>query len=131
MLPPLFLILRLTTMYRLWLLMSLSVFNAHADATADPKMAWIETSEIDGRLHVQAYVKSPKVAELEYDLISAKSGRSGTSLTKQAGKVNAEAGQTYPLTKLRLGLAKEDTYRLTLNVYEKGKLIAEDTVVFP
>ncbi|MDJ0808060.1 MAG: curli-like amyloid fiber formation chaperone CsgH [Gammaproteobacteria bacterium] len=94
-------------------------------------MAWIETSEIDGRLHVQAYVKSPKVAELEYDLISAKSGRSGTSLTKQAGKVNAEAGQTYPLTKLRLGLAKEDTYRLTLNVYEKGKLIAEDTVVFP
>lgn len=113
--------------------MFLSIFNATADSDSESesKMAWIETSMVEDRLYVQAYVKASKTTRLEYDLISAKSGRSGNSKTKQAGKVNAEAGETYPLTKLQLGLASEDKYTLTLNVYEKGELIAEDRVVFP
>ena len=111
--------------------MFLSVFNVSAGTATDAKIAWIETSMVAGRLHVQAYVKSPKLATLHYDLISEKTGNSGSSKTKQAGKINAEVGETYPLTKLQLGIASEDKYTLTLNVYENGELVAKDAVIYP
>ena len=111
--------------------MFLSVFNASADTTEDSRMAWIETTMVDGRLHVQAYIKPPNTARLQYELVSLKSGKSGNSKTKQAGKIDAEAGEIYPLTKLRLGIVNDDKYTLTLNVYEKGELVAKDTVTYP
>lgn len=116
---------------KLMLGMLLSVFNATAGAVSDTPVAWLETTSEQGRLYVNAYVKTSRISKLEYSLISIKSGSSGNATTKQAGSVDVEADKTYPLTKLRLGYNAGDKYTITLSVYENAVLVAQEKFTYP
>ena len=111
--------------------MILTVFNATAGSVSDTPVAWLESSTEQGRLLVNAYVKTTHASTLEYELISQKSGSSGNSKTKQSGSVDVEAAKAYPLTKLRLGYNAGDEYQITLSIYENATLVAQETLTYP
>jgi hypothetical protein len=90
--------------------------------------AWIEVTPINGYIQVIPYCRSENAITVSYVLLSEKAGRSGTSRSRQSGKVVLESGKDTSLARQRLGVMKEDQYRLTLKVFSKGELIASDLV---
>jgi hypothetical protein len=102
-----------------------------AQASPGDHRAWIETSVEAGRLLAAPHVQAGHDARLDYELISAKTGRSGTSTTSQSGSVRLSGGEERSLTRLGLSVAGQDRYILSLRVYENGKLVAEDSVTYP
>ena len=102
-----------------------------ASVGADDHRVWIETSVDAGRLLVVPQIEAGHAASLDYELISAKTGKAGRSNSSQAGSVRLDQGEARVLTRLRLSVAGEDKYLLSLRVYENGKLVAEDAVNYP
>ena len=102
-----------------------------AQANAGEHRVWIETSVDDGRFLAVPQIEAGHGALLDYELISTKVGKAGRSNSSQAGSVRLGEGETRSLTRLRLSVAAEDEYILSLRVYENGKLVAEDAVRYP
>jgi hypothetical protein len=102
-----------------------------AHATAGDHRVWIEASLNDGLLMAQPRVEAGHDALLDYELISTKAGKAGRSNSSQAGSVRVTQGETRSLTHLRLSIAGDDKYILSLRVYENGRLVGEDSVTFP
>lgn len=100
-------------------------------ANAGDHRAWIETSVEDGRLLAIPQVEAGHDALLDYELTSTRTGKAGSANSSQAGKLRVKHGEARTLTRLRLSVAGEDQYLLSLRIYEDGKLVAEDTVNYP
>lgn len=111
-------------------LMLPTLVSAASVSAADHRV-WIETSVDTGRLLVVPQIEAGHAAVLDYELISAKTGKAGRSSSSQAGSVRLAQGETRSLSRLRLSVAGEDQYLLSLRVYEDGELVAEDAVSYP
>ena len=109
----------------------MSSYQAVSLAGVPTVQAWIEVIESNGQIQVIPYCRSENAITVSYVLLSEKAGRSGTSTSRQSGKVVLESGKNISLARQRLGIIKEDQYRLTLKVFSKGELIASDLVNVP
>ena len=102
-----------------------------ADAGSGGHRVWIETAVEDGRLLAVPRVQAGHDAHFDYELVSSKLGRAGSSDTRQSGSVRLAQGEDRSLTRLRLSVGTDDKYTLSLRVYEGGKLVGEDSVTYP
>jgi len=102
-----------------------------AHANAGDHRVWIDASVDKGLLIAQPRIEAGHDAMLDYELISTKAGKAGHSNSTQAGSVRVTQGETRSLTRLRLSVAGDDKYVLSLRVYEGGALIGEDSVSYP
>ena len=93
--------------------------------------AWIEVTPLNGLIRVIPYCRSVDAITVNYELISEKSGRSGTSRSRQGGKVVLKPGIDTSLSHQKIGIADQDSYRLTLKVFNRGQLIASDMITVP
>jgi hypothetical protein len=118
-------------MQRILLGLMLPTLVSAAGAGAADHRVWIETSTDDGRFLAVPQVEASRDALLDYELISAKTGKAGRSSSTQAGSVRVGRGETRSLTRLRLGVGPGDSYTLSLRVYENGELVGEDAVTYP
>ena len=98
---------------------------------ANEYIATIDKTVEDGQLIVKPTANSPKQEILRYELISAKQGTSGKSLTSQSGNVRTKPDQPMILSTLKLGMNDTDHYTITLNVYADNILVASDKLQYP
>ena len=93
--------------------------------------AWIEVTPLNGQIRIIPYCRSDDAITVDYELTSEKSGRSGTSRSRQSGKVALSPGIDTSLAQQQIGITEQDHYRLTLKVFSKGELIASDMISVP
>ena len=93
--------------------------------------AWIEVTPLDGLIRIIPYCRSEKAITVSYELVSEKSGRSGTSRSRQGGKVELKPGIDTSLAQQQIGITKEDSYQLTLKIFSHGELIASERITVP
>ncbi len=93
--------------------------------------AWIEVKRLNGTIQVVPYCRSEQALTINYELASEKSGRSGTSRSRQSGKVALQAGVDTSLSQQQIGVTKQDRYQLILKIFSQGRLIARDEMTFP
>ena len=74
--------------------------------------AWIETERSNGTLVITPYCRSVTGLAVTYRLVSAKTGKSGTSRSTQSGRVALRPGVAELLSTLHLGLSGDDRYLL-------------------
>ena len=100
-------------------------------AEAPSVNAWIEVTPLNGLIRIIPYCRSDDAITVNYDLTSEKSGRSGTSRSRQGGKVELKPGIDTSLSHQKIGTTEQDSYRLTLKVFSRGELIASDVITVP
>ena len=100
-------------------------------AEAPSVNAWIEVTPLNGLIRIIPYCRSDDAITVNYELTSEKSGRSGTSRSRQRGKVELKPGIDTSLSHQKIGITEEDRYRLTLKVFSRGHLIASDIITVP
>lgn len=95
--------------------------------------AWIETTVQGQVLFVspKAKAKAQSAQVVRYELVSRKTGTAGTSDSRQAGTKSVACCETVSLAALRLSVAPDDMYTLTLRIYFGSDLVAQDEVVYP
>lgn len=106
----------------------LAFLLGHAGAaTADaPSNAWVEATQEDGMVRVEVFAKLDPGVAGTYEMSVAKSGTSGTSKSRQAGRVplSEDGAIVGPLTVSRMSL--EAGALLTVDL----KITTENGVVF-
>ena len=95
--------------------------------------AWIEVEYKDSYLKIRAFCLNNTSEDevLRYELEARKSGKSGTAKTFQAGSVLIPTQEKKCLSQSGLSVSPTDHYQIKLEVYEDGKLVAEDSVFYP
>ena len=95
--------------------------------------AWIAIEYKDSYLKIRAFCfnNTSEDEVLRYKLEARKSGKSGTANISQSGSVYIPSQEKKCLSKLTFGISPKDCYRIKLEVYKDGKLIAEDSVFYP
>ena len=108
--------------------MLLSTAAAGGESTV---VAWIATEPTPQGVRVIPYAQAQEPHKLRYEFISTKEGASGRSDSRQAGQVAVDCCEPKALVHLRLSVQQGERYTLTLKVFDDGKLVAEDRVIFP
>ena len=95
-------------------------------------IAWIAIEYKDSYLKIRAFCfnNTSQDGVLRYKLEAKKSGKSGTARTSQSGPVYIPSQEKKCLSRLTLGVSPKDCYRIKLEVYKEGKLVAEDSVFY-
>jgi hypothetical protein len=95
--------------------------------------AWIAIEYKDSYLKIRAFCfnNTSEDEVLRYKLEAKKNGKSGTAHTCQSGSVCIPSQEKKCLSRLNLGISPKDCYRIKLEVYKDGKLVAEDSVFYP
>jgi hypothetical protein len=83
------------------------------------------------KLIVVPVIAGPAGRQLRYEMVSSKQGRSGRSNTSQSGGVTVGVDGSAKLSTLRLGVGADDRYLVTVKVFDRGKLVAEDALRYP
>lgn len=114
----------------LLLLMSfLSLLLIHQQETVAQQEKYdarIETTMQDGKLKVSNVFENNSSEEVSftYKFKCKRKGRSGTSVSSQAGTFTAAPGQTVTLSRTAVSVTPSDNYSLTLDVLDNGKPVA-------
>jgi hypothetical protein len=85
----------------------------------------------NGMLTVEPEVAGPAGAELGYEIVTRKEGAGGNSNSSQSGNVRLGASGQASLASTSVSVAPEDRYRIQVKVREGGRVVAEQTVVYP
>jgi hypothetical protein len=95
--------------------------------------AWIAVQYEDSYLKIRAFCfnNTSKDEVLKYKLEVRKSGRSGVARSFQGGSVHIPGQEKKCLSKPVLSVFPKDHYRIKLEVYKDGELIAEDSIFYP
>ena len=93
--------------------------------------AWIETERSNGTLVITPYCRSVAGLAVTYRLVSAKTGKAGTSRSTQSGRAALRPGVAEPLSTLHLGLSGDDRYLLELEVFAGNQLMVTVTEQYP
>ncbi len=79
---------------------------------------WLDSQPSAAQTVVIPYVKTITDRQLNYRLIVIQIGKSGTSRISQGGTINADAAQPIALSRLSLGLKKEDACSIEVTLRE-------------
>ena len=95
--------------------------------------AWLEIEADNSHLEIKAYCRnnSSENSVLKYELKAQKKGRAGKTASSQSGPVYLRSQEEKCLSRLGLRVSPKDVYEIKLEVYEDGKLVAEDSVFYP
>jgi hypothetical protein len=93
-----------------------SVVIADADI-----QVWLDAQFNAGQTVVVPYVKSARDLRIHYSMSVIKKGSSGSSRVSQQGDVMAVAAEAIALSRLVLGLQKEDDCRVELTLQDRGQ----------
>lgn len=119
--------------YNLLLYGGVGVLAFSTLAQAQEYKAWIEIEADNSHLKIKAYCRnnSSEDSVLRYNLRAQKRGEAGRTATSQSGSFYLPSQEEKCLSKLGLGVSLKDEYEIKLEVYEGGKLVAEDSVSYP
>jgi hypothetical protein len=108
--------------------MLLSTAAAGGDSSV---RAWIATEPTPQGVRIVPYAQASEARQLRYEFVSSKEGRSGRSDSRQAGQVTVDCCAPKALVRLGLSVQPGERYTLTLRVFDRDTLVAEDRVVYP
>jgi hypothetical protein len=90
--------------------------------------AWIEVERRESRVLLVPVCRSAQDLWLEYRLVVSREGPAGASRSRQAGKVEAAAGQKMELCRATVTLGKNDACRAELTILRDGVEVAAKAV---
>ena len=108
------------------LIVSCAAFGAEAASQLD-----MGTTVRDGSLNVAPRVTDPAGHTLRYEMVVTRQSRSGSSNSSQAGSVRVDPGGSARLASNSVSVSPGDKYRVTVRLYEQGRLVAEQSVRHP
>ncbi|HJT60952.1 MAG TPA: curli-like amyloid fiber formation chaperone CsgH [Burkholderiales bacterium] len=85
----------------------------------------------DGTLKVAPVVTAPAGANLRYDVITTRTGRSGNSNSRQSGNVTVGDDGKASLSQVALSVRAQDRYEVHVDVYDGKRLVASQTLKHP
>ncbi|WP_400190318.1 curli-like amyloid fiber formation chaperone CsgH [Hymenobacter sp. B81] len=94
--------------------------------------ARLELAQSGSQLTVVGHCRNPgpAAAQLRYELLTEKRGRSGSSRNAQSGWVEARPGQELVLSRTTISAGPHDYYRVRLRLLdEEGNVLAADSAV--
>lgn len=98
-----------------------------ARAAESSVRAWVTVQHLEGGLLLlKPYCQSSQTMTLDYYLLVEKKGSSNSSLSKQAGQVQAAAGQPTSLSSTSLNLGKGENCRVQLKIMAGQRLLADE-----
>src|SRR3954453_16219973 len=81
--------------------------------------------EIRGNiLAIAPIIAAPAGQTLRYDIVTSKSGRSGTSKTRQAASVKVSEDGNASLSKVNVSVGAEERCEVSIEVYDGNRLVA-------
>ena len=103
-----------------------------AESIKSEYRAWLEVEADNFHLEIKAYCRnsSSKNSVLRYNLRAQKKGRAGRTFSSQSSSVYLRSQEEKCVSQLSLGVSPKDEYEIKLEVYEDGKLVAEDFVFY-
>jgi len=101
---------------------SKDAFEAHIDARAQGSMLQIRNIFENN---------STQEVSFRYKFKCARKGRSGTAVSSQSGGVKAAPGQEMSLSQTSISLSPNDTFTISLEIFDGTTLVASDTLVYP
>jgi hypothetical protein len=90
--------------------------------------AWIEVERRGSRVLLVPVCRAAQDLWLEYRLVVSREGPGGVSRSRQAGKVEAAAGQKVELCRTMVTLGKNDACRAELTIFRDGVEVAAKAV---
>jgi hypothetical protein len=113
------------------LVLCLSFFSWSALAAA-PGYHLSLGAEVRGHtLKVAPVVTAPAGANLRYDVITTRVGRSGNSDSRQSGNVTVGNDGRAALSQVAVSVSEQDRYEVRVEVYDGGRLVASETLKHP
>jgi hypothetical protein len=85
----------------------------------------------DGTLKVAPIVMAPPGANLHYEVTTTRTGRSGNSNSRQSGNVTVGDDGKASLSRVSVSLSEQDRYEVQVEVYDRGRLVATETLRHP
>lgn len=76
-------------------------------------------------------IAAPAGTALRYDVVTRKSGRSGTSNTRQGGSVTVDADGGASLSRVTVSVAAGERCEVSVQVYEGSRLVAAKSMAYP
>lgn len=76
-------------------------------------------------------ITAPAGKTLRYDFVTRKSGRSGTSNTRQGGKVRVDGAGRASLSKVSVSVAEGERCEVSVKVYDGERLVAAQSLNHP
>ena len=101
-------------------------------AIAEQKIALdIGTTVRDGSLKVEPHVSGPAGKALRYEIDVRREGSGGSSNNSQSGRVRLDASGKARLASNSVSVSPRDAYRVTVKVFDAGRVVAEQSVQHP
>ena len=106
--------------------------NAMASEKNEPSFRiWADVDNDNGLWTVVPRIELAVDSALSYAITADKTGRSGRSKTKQSGRLSVSSGVPVALASLRIGVGKEDSCVVDIQVYEGDLLRGNLTLTLP
>ena len=101
-------------------------------AIAEQKIALdMGTTVSGGSLKVEPHVSGPAGKTLRYEIDVRREGSGASSNNSQSGRVRLDSSGKAQLASNSVSLSPRDTYRVTVRVFDAGRVVAEQSVQHP
>ncbi len=84
-----------------------------------------------GTLKIAPIVTAPAGAKLRYDVTTTRTGRSGSSNSRQSGNVTVGDEGKASLSRVAVSVSEQDRYEVHVEVYDRGRLVAAESLRHP
>jgi hypothetical protein len=95
-----------------------------AMAMSSSVQVWTEVTTEGELWAVLPHIKGPAGSALRYEMVTKKSGRSGTTNTRQSGNVLVNTDGSGTLAQLKIGVGPDDQCDIDIKVYDGNTLTA-------
>ena len=85
----------------------------------------------DGKLKVSPVVTAPAGKELRYDMVTTRTGRSGSHNSRQSANITVGEDGRAALSQVVVSVTEQDRYDVKVEVYEGSRLVAAETLRYP
>lgn len=93
-------------------------------AAAGEVVGWMEVAPKDGQLQITGRAWSAQEVAIDYVLQIQRSGRSGSTTSKQGGKAVLRPGETAVLSASSVSSQPQDQFAALLTIYRDGQVLA-------
>ncbi len=109
------------------------IFSFNSLAYSQQYKVWIETEFKGSQLKIRPYFlnQTDKDISIRYKLKVKKIFGPGKTDCYQSGSFFIKRGEKKCLSKLKINISLDDYYKISLEVYKEGKLIAKDFIIYP
>lgn len=88
---------------------------------------WLETESQGTVVSIKPMCISPMDIQARFEVSVVRSGKAGTSNSRQSGRAELKAGQKKALSQVSLNLNPEDQFQLIIKLFSSnGKLLAQE-----